>query len=59
MGQMTNAYKNLVRKSEETRPLGRPGAGRRIILKWIFKKQGVRVWTAYIWIMIGAGGSLL
>jgi hypothetical protein len=35
MGERIGAYKVLVGKPEEKRPLRRP----KIILKWIFKKQ--------------------
>jgi hypothetical protein len=37
-----NAFKILVGKSKEKRPLGRPRY-ERIILKWILKKQSVRM----------------
>jgi len=32
---------------------------RRIILKWIFKKWDVGVWTGLSWLRIGTGGKLL
>jgi hypothetical protein len=38
--KMRNAYVILVGKCEGKRPLGRHGTDRKIILKWIFKKQG-------------------
>jgi len=38
MGEMRNAYKILVGKSEKKRRLGRP-MGRRIMLEWILEKQ--------------------
>jgi hypothetical protein len=38
MGEMRNAYKVLVGKAEEKRPLGDPGIGRRIVLDWILEK---------------------
>jgi len=36
-----------------------PGVGGRIILKWIFRKWNVRVWTGSSWLRIGAGGGHL
>jgi hypothetical protein len=33
-----NAYRVLVENSESKRPLGRPGLGGRIILKWILEQ---------------------
>ena len=36
-----------------------PGADRRIILRWIFKKWDVRVWTGSSWLRIGTGGGHL
>jgi hypothetical protein len=38
MGQMRNAYKILVGKSEEMRVLGKPMHSYRIILEWILGK---------------------
>jgi hypothetical protein len=38
-------YRILVGKLEGKRPLGNSSVDGRIILKFIFKKQGVRVWT--------------
>ena len=39
--------------------LGDPGADRRIILYWIFRKWDVAVWTASSWLRIGTGGGYL
>jgi hypothetical protein len=46
--KMRNAYKIIVRKPEWKRPLGRLGIDGRIILNWILRKVGVRVWTGFI-----------
>jgi hypothetical protein len=43
MGEMRNAYKILVRKSEGKRPLADLGVDGRIILKSILEKQDARV----------------
>jgi hypothetical protein len=50
---MRNAYKMLVRKSEEKRPL------RRIILKYILKKQSLKMWAGFIWLRKGPSSGLL
>jgi len=50
MGEMRNAYRNLVRKPEGKRPLGRPR---------ISKKQDLRVQTIFIWLRIGSSGGTL
>jgi hypothetical protein len=39
--------------------LGDPGVDGRIILRWIFRKWDVEVWTGLIWLMIGIGGGHL
>jgi len=39
--------------------LGDPGADRRIILRWIFRKWDVGVWTGSRWLRIGTGGGHL
>ena len=36
-----------------------PGADRRIILRWIFRKWDVGVWTGSSWLRIGTGGGHL
>jgi hypothetical protein len=36
-----------------------PGEDGRIILKWIFRKWGVGVWTGSSWLRIGTGGGHL
>jgi hypothetical protein len=36
--------------------LGDPGADGRLILRWIFRKWDVRVWTGSSWLKIGTGG---
>jgi hypothetical protein len=35
-----------------------PGVGGKIILRWIFRKWDVGVWTGLIWLTIGRGGRL-
>jgi hypothetical protein len=35
------------------------GIGRRIILKWIFKKWNWEAWTGLIWLRIGTRGGRL
>jgi len=39
--------------------LGDPGVDGRIILRWIYKKWDVGVWTGSSWLRIGTGGGLL
>jgi len=34
-----------------------PGVEGRIILRWIFRKCVVGVWTGLIWLRIGTGGG--
>ena len=36
-----------------------PCVGRRIILRWIFRKWDVGAWTGSIWLRIGRGGGHL
>jgi len=36
-----------------------PGVGGRIILRWIFRKWDVRVWTGSSWLRTGTGGGHL
>ena len=39
--------------------MGNPGVDGRIILRWIFRKWGVRVGTGWSWLRIGTGGGNL
>jgi hypothetical protein len=59
MGERRGAYTALVGKPERRRPLERPTADGRIILKWIFERLGGRVQTGLIWLRIGTDGWLL
>jgi len=36
-----------------------PGVYEKIILKWVFRRWDVGVWTGSIWLMIGAVGWYL
>jgi hypothetical protein len=45
MGEMRGVYTVLVGKPEGKRPLEDPGVDGRIILRWIFRKWDVEVWT--------------
>jgi hypothetical protein len=37
--------------------LGEPGVDGRIILRWVFRKWNVMVWTESNWLRIGTGGG--
>ena len=39
--------------------LGDPGVGGRIILRWIFRKWDVGIWTGSRWLRIETGGGYL
>jgi len=58
-GEVWNAYRILVGKSEGMKQLGRPGIDGRLILKGFIRKQGVRVWIGFIWLKLGYCGGLL
>jgi len=53
MGEMRSVYRVLFGKPEGKRPLERPGVDGRIILRWIFRKWDVGVWTGWSWLRIG------
>ena len=47
-------------KPEDVREhCGDPGVGGRIILRWIFGKWYVELWTGLSWFRIGTGGGHL
>jgi hypothetical protein len=59
IGEMRNVCEILVGKPEGKRPLGRPGMGGRIILKWVLGKLGLVVWIGFIQLRIETGCGLL
>ena len=52
-------YRVLMGKHEGKRPLGSPGVDGRIILRWIFRKWDLGVWSGPSWPGIGIGGEHL
>ena len=59
MGLVCSSYggreRVLVEKPEEKRPLRRPRRRRGIILRWIFWKWDVGLWTGSSWLRIVTG----
>jgi len=49
----------LVGEHDGKRPLGRPCADGRIILKWTFKKWDLEALCGLFWLRIGTVGELL
>jgi len=58
MGERRGVYRVLVGKPEREH-LGDPGVEGKIILRWIFRKCDVGVWTGWSWLRIGTGGGHL
>ena len=57
MGDRRDAYTYMVLVEK---PEGKkPGVDGRIILRWVFRKWDVGVWTGSSWLRIGTGGGLL
>ena len=48
-------YRLLMGKSEGKRSFGKAGGDERIILRWIFRKWELVLWTGLIWLRIGSG----
>jgi hypothetical protein len=59
MGERRGIYRVLVAKPEGKRPLGRPRHSWEEILRWIFRKWDLEVWTELSWLRIGTGGEHL
>jgi len=59
MGERTSIYRVLVENLRERDHLGVPGVDGRIILRWIFRKWDVGVWTGWSWLRMGTGGGNL
>jgi hypothetical protein len=59
MGKRRGVYRVLVGKPEEKKDhLGDLSADGRIILRWIFRKWDVVVWTGLVWLRMTGGGHL-
>jgi hypothetical protein len=52
-------YRVLVGNPQGRDLLGYPGVDGRIILRWIFRKWDVGIWTKLIWLRTGIGGGHL
>ena len=59
MGERRDVYRVLVGKPEGKRPLGRPRRRWRIVLRCIFRKWDVGLWTGSGWLRIWTGGGHL
>jgi len=59
MGERTALHRVLVGKPEGKNRLVDPDVDGRIILRWIFEKWGVGVWTGSSWLRIWTDGGKL
>jgi hypothetical protein len=59
MGEMKNAYKILIRKSEGRDHAEDLGVVGRLIFDWISGIEGGKMWTGFIGLRIGISGGLL
>ena len=56
MGKRRGIYRVLVGKPEERDLLEDPSLDGRIMLRWIFRKWDVGIWTGLSWLRIRTGG---
>jgi len=59
LGERRGVYRALVGKPEERDLLEDPSIDGRIMLRWIFRKWDVGIWTGLSWLRIGTGGGHL
>jgi len=59
MGERRGVYRVMLGKAEGKRPFGRPTHRWEVILRWIFRKWDVGVWTGLSWLRVGTGGRHL
>jgi hypothetical protein len=59
MGDKRGAYRVLMEKPEEKRPLGRPRRRWEDDIKMDIQELGCGAWTGLIWLSMGTGGRLL
>jgi hypothetical protein len=59
IGEKRNAYRLLVGKREEKRPLGRLRRRWLDNIRMDLVELGWGMWTEFVWLRIGAGGELL
>jgi hypothetical protein len=61
MGEMKNPHRILVEKNEALKDPERTTVcvNVRIILKWVLKKLGVKVWTGFMWLRKGTSDRFL
>jgi hypothetical protein len=59
VGEGKGVYRVLVGKLEGKIPLGDPGVDGSIVLRWMFRKWDVEVWTGLSWLRIQIDGGHL
>ena len=59
IGERRGLYRCWWGNPRERDHLGDSGVDGRIILRWIFRKEDVGLWTGSSWLRIGTGGEHL
>jgi hypothetical protein len=59
MWERRGVYGVLVGNLRERDHLGHPGVDGRIILRWIFRRWNVEIWTGSSWLRIETAGGHL